>query len=96
MLDAREVEERRFGAIQALRTVSECLRETNPQAIFVNGAGKGEQPTLDPTKIQSIANRWADKASDVLLRSLDLADRIALDALDLFTGEPSGAGAELP
>lgn len=92
MADTRNVEERRFAAIQALRTVVECLKESNPQAVFT----EGKQSLLDPTKVQAIANRWADKASDVLLRALELADRIAVDALDMFAGEPSrgpGAGA---
>lgn len=97
MSDAREVEERRFGAIQALRAVTECLRESNPTTIFAVGA-KNES-ALDSTKVQSINNRWADKASDVLVRALDLADKVAIDALDLFEGEPSTghrSGAELP
>jgi hypothetical protein len=87
--DPREVEERRFGAIQALRAVTECLRESNPQAIFGPVGGKDAAAGIDQTKIQSINNRWADKASDVLVRGLDLADKIAIDALDLFEGEPS-------
>ena len=86
MQDARAVEERRFGAIQALKAVTECLRESNPQAIFAGGA---KDTALDPTKVQSINNRWADKASDVLVNALELADRIGMDALDLFKGEPS-------
>jgi hypothetical protein len=93
--DARVVEERRFGAIQALRAVTECLRESNPQTIF--SAGAKDSPVLDPTKVQSINNRWAEKASDVLVRALDLADRVAIDALDLFEGIDSNGrgGAEL-
>lgn len=91
MPDARAVEERRFGAIQALRAVTECLRESNPQSIF-SGGPKGES-ALDSTKVQSIANRWADKASDVLVRALDLADKVAIDALDLFDGRPSTDGS---
>lgn len=98
MSDAREVEERRFGAIQALRAVTECLRESNPSTIFGGATAKGEA-ALDSTKVQSINNRWADKASDVLVRALDLADKVAIDALDLFEGEASTGrrpGAELP
>ena len=91
MGDARAVEERRFGAIQALRAVTECLKESNPQAIF---SGPKGDAALDQTKLQSINNRWADKASDVLVNSLELADRINADALDLFSGEVHEPGAE--
>jgi hypothetical protein len=78
-LDSRAVDERRFASIQALRAVAECLRESSPQSIF-----GGKDSLLDSTKIQSISNRWADKAADVLLRALELADRIAVDTLELF------------
>jgi hypothetical protein len=90
--DARQVEERRFGAIQALRAVTECLRESNPQTIFSPGA-KGDPAGLDPTKLQGINNAWATKASDVLVRALDLADKVAIDALDLFDGGESHGGS---
>src|SRR4051812_39585061 len=85
--DIRALEERRYGAITALKAIVECLKETNPQYIFV----VGKDSMLDQTKLQSINNRWADRASDVLSRTLDLADRIGLDALDMFTGEVSRA-----
>ena len=91
MADSRAVEERRFGAIQALRAVVECLRESNPQNIFqVN-----KDATLETAKVQAIATRWADKASDVLLKSLDLADRVAGDALLLFE-EDDASGPRPP
>lgn len=94
MSDVREIEERRFAAVTALRAMVECLRETNPQVIFP----AAKEGSLDPTKVQAISNRWADKASDVLLQALGLADRIGLDALDMFTGSDSevtaGHGAE--
>jgi hypothetical protein len=80
-LTSREVEERRFAAVQALRAVVECLRDTNPAAIF--SAGKGESP-IDIGKLQSINNRWADKASDVLMKALDLADAVGNDGLAMF------------
>lgn len=85
--DIRALEERRYGAITALKAIVECLRETNPQHIFAIG----KESTIDPTKLQSINNRWADRASDVLSRTLDLADRIGIDALNMFTGEDSRA-----
>lgn len=89
METSRQVEERRFGAIQALRAVVECLRESNPQTIF-SGPEKGKD-MLDSTKVQAIANRWADKASDVLCTALELANRIAVDTLGLFAEEPASA-----
>lgn len=99
MSDLRLVEDRRYAAVTALRAMVECLRETNPQAIFSAGA-KTDNSGLDPTKVQSISNRWADKASDVLVNALTLADRIGADALDAFDGEaltPGKAfGAERP
>jgi hypothetical protein len=90
--DARVVEERRFGAIQALKAVTECLRESNPQAIFAAGA---KDSTLDATQVQAINNRWANKAGDVLVNTLELADKIGLDALDLFEGVESRRGGEV-
>jgi hypothetical protein len=80
-VDNREVEERRFGAVQALQAVVGCLRDTNPQAIFA--VGKGET-AVEAMKLQSISNRWADKASDVLLKALELAEAIGDDGLALF------------
>jgi hypothetical protein len=77
------MEERRFAAITAMRAVGEFLRETAPPSIFA--AGK-EGAIIDSTKYQSIANRWADKASDVLVETLDLAQMINADALSLFEG----------
>jgi hypothetical protein len=91
--DLREVEERRYAAVTALRAMVECLRETNPQAIFLAG-GKADAGGLDSTKLQTIGNRWADKASDVLLNALTLADRIGADALDAFDGSTHAPGAE--
>lgn len=95
MPDVREIEERRFAAVTALRAMVECLKDTNPAAIFPTGK---EGSGLDSSKVQAISNRWADKASDVLLQALSLADRIGLDALDMFAGEDSertaGYGAE--
>ena len=83
----REVEERRFGAVQALQAVVNCLRDTNPQAIFA--VGKGESG-LEPMKLQTINNRWADKASDVLLKALELASAIGDDGLALFNHPSRG------
>lgn len=80
-MDNREVEERRFGAVQALTAVVSCLKETNPQTIFA--VGKGESG-MEPMKLQSINNRWADKAADVLLKALELAEAIGEDGLALF------------
>lgn len=79
--DSRAIEERRFGAVQALHAVVECLRDTNPQAIFSTGKG---DTALEPMKLQSINNRWADKASDVLLKALELAEAVGDDGLALF------------
>jgi hypothetical protein len=91
----REVEERRYAAVTALRAMVECLRETNPQTIFGGiGAKDAASSALDPTKVQSISNRWADKASDVLVNALVLADRIGADALDAFGGHTVAQGAE--
>src|SRR5215218_1831275 len=81
MENAREIEERRFAAIATMTAVGEFLRGTAPSAIFA--AGK-DGPSIDTTKYQSISNRWADKASDVLVETLDLAQRINADALALF------------
>jgi hypothetical protein len=77
---AREAEERRYGAVQALNAVVECLRETNPQTIFSAKEGSG----LEPMKLQNINNRWAEKAADVLGTALDLADCIGVDAMAMF------------
>jgi hypothetical protein len=90
-LTNREIEERRFGAVQALRAVVECLRDTNPAAIF--SAAKGENP-IDIGKLQSINNRWADKASDVLMKALDLAEAVGNDGLALFKHPPVDEGRE--
>jgi hypothetical protein len=92
MVELREIEERRYGAVTALRAMVECLKDTNPQAIFAQ-PGK-EASALDTTKVQAISNRWADKASDVLIQALSLADRIGADALDMFEGEAHAPGAE--
>ena len=89
-MDNREVEERRFGAVQALTAVVTCLRETNPQTIF--STGKGET-AMEPMKLQSINNRWADKASDVLLKALELAEAIGEDGLALFKHPEPGPSA---
>lgn len=86
------MEARRFAAIQGLRAVVDCLRESNPQTIF----GSAKDGVLETAKVQAIATRWADKASDVLLRALELADRVAGDTLMLFEEEESGAGAGSP
>jgi len=86
--DLREVEERRFGAVQALNAVVDCLRSTNPQAIFTPVKGDA---ALEPMKLQSINNRWADKAADVLLKALTLAERVADDGLSLFAHPERGA-----
>lgn len=83
MPELRDVEERRFAAVTALRAMVECLKETNPAAIFP----AEKSGMLDGTKSQAIANRWADKASDVLVQSLELAERVGIDALDMFDGE---------
>lgn len=91
MSDLRVVEERRYGAVQALHAVVECLRDTNPQTIFV--PSKGSESSLEPMKIQSINNRWADKASDVLLTALDLAQAIGNDGLELFKHPERGEDA---
>lgn len=80
-LNIRDVEARRFGAVQALQAVVSCLRDTNPQAIFVPVKGDS---AVDSMKLQSINNRWADKASDVLLKALELAEAIGEDGLALF------------
>lgn len=77
---AREAEERRYGAVQALNSLVECLRETNPQTIFSSKDGSG----LEPMKLQNINNRWAEKAADVLSTALDLADCIGEDAMQMF------------
>lgn len=90
MAEYREVEERRYAAITALRAMVECLKETNPAMIFPSD----KSGLLEGTKTQSIANRWADKASDVLVQSLELADRIGVDALDMFDGKTHDRGAE--
>lgn len=82
MADSREIEERRFGAVQALQAVVSCLKDTNPQTIFAGGA-KGESG-VETMKLQSITNRWADKASDVLLKALELAEAIGDDGLEMF------------
>jgi hypothetical protein len=84
-MEVRQLDERRFVAITSLRAMVEALKETNPVAIFPSE----KAGILDSAKTQTIANRWADKAADVLLRSLDLADRIGVDALDLFDGTKS-------
>ena len=78
--EIRETEARRYGAVQALRAVVDCLRETSPQAIF---AGK-DGSELEAMKLQSINNQWADKAADVLGTALDLAALIGTDAMELF------------
>lgn len=85
MNELREVEERRYAAVTALRAMVECLRDTNPTTIFPFGKGEAAGG-LDTTKVQSITNRWADKASDVLVNALTLADKIGADALDAFSG----------
>jgi hypothetical protein len=90
--DVREVEDRRFNALQALKGVTDALRETNPQTIFPVASKDGVG--LDTAKMQSIANRWADEAGSVLIDALRLAKAINADALNLFTGEPSDGGAE--
>jgi len=77
---AREAEERRYGAVQALNAVVECLRETNPQTIFSSKDAGG----LEPMKLQNINNRWAEKAADVLGTALDLAECIGVDAMQMF------------
>ena len=90
MHDLRQVEERRFAAVTALRAMVDCLKETNPAAIFpAEKAG-----LLDGTKSQAIANRWADKASDALVQSLELAERVGADALDMFNGSTHARGAQ--
>jgi hypothetical protein len=83
----REIEERRFGAVQALNAVVECLKSTNPMVIF--SVGKGE-PAIEPMKVQSITNRWADKASDVLMKALELAEAVGNDGLALFQHPKTG------
>ena len=80
-MDTREIEERRYGAIQALRAVVECLKETNPQNIFA--VGKSDQ-FVNEDKIKNISNRWAEKAADVLMKALELADAVGNDGLELF------------
>jgi len=87
-VDIREIEERRFGAVQALHAVVECLKETNPHVIFSGGKGEG---SMEPMKLQSICNRWADKASDVLMKALQLAEAIGDDGLELFKHPEIGA-----
>lgn len=87
-LTSREIEERRFGAVQALNAVVECLKSTNPSVIFAP-AGKGDA-TLEPMKVQSISNRWADKASDVLMKALELAEAVGNDGLALFSHPERG------
>lgn len=87
MMDNRQVEERRFGAVQALQAVVACLRDTNPQTIFQQGKGEA---SVEAMKLQSISNRWADKASDVLLKALELAEAIGNDGLELFKHPDQG------
>lgn len=89
-MDVRELEERRYAAVTALRAMVECLKETNPQVIFPSD----KTGTLESAKTQTITNRWADKASDVLIQSLELAEQVGADALDLFNGKPHSRGAE--
>jgi hypothetical protein len=91
--EGREIETRRYGAVQALQAIVECLRDTNPQTIFRGPKGDGE---LDGMKLQSINNRWADKAADVLSKALDLADAIGDDALKMFAHPERGADAPRP
>lgn len=91
MSDIRQIEDRRYGAQAALRSMVECLRDTNPQAIFI---GAGKDTALDSSKVQAIQNRWADKAGDVLIQALSLAENIGADALDMFTGEEHAQGAQ--
>jgi hypothetical protein len=86
----RDVEERRFAAVTALKAMVECLRDTNPTGIFPSD----KAGLIDNTKTQAITNRWADKASDVLVQSLELAERIGADALDMFDGSTHSRGAE--
>lgn len=78
--EQRDAEDRRYGAVQALNALVECLRETNPQTIFSAKDGSG----LEAMKLQNINNSWATKAADVLGTALDLADCIGVDAMAMF------------
>jgi hypothetical protein len=86
---ARDAEERRYGAVQALNALVECLRETNPQTIFSSKEGSG----LEPMKLQNINNRWAEKAADTLSTALDLANCIGVDAMQMFQSHHGTAAA---
>lgn len=83
-IDSRAMDDRRYSAIQALKAQVECVSETNPQSIFYDEAG---ETLFDVTKVQSLCNRWADSAGDVVEQALKLAQAIGADALRLFDAD---------
>jgi len=89
--ELRDMDQRRFSAQSALKSMVECLRESAPTQIFSAGAAKDKGLFAeDNQQIQRVNNQWINKAGDVLETAMSLADAIGQDALSMFREDTQG------
>ncbi|MDD5497814.1 MAG: hypothetical protein PHP36_05240 [Atribacterota bacterium] len=84
----REMADRRFAALETLKTITEWLSATKPTAFLEKGAPVGDD------QAREIWRRWVDAYSDLFEKTKVIPDLLIEDVKKLYASEKGTSASQ--